>query len=224
MQVSLLPPRTIHRNDISTSRYNAERTLCHPFETRLAGEWTDRGSVEKKGGGKKKKRKKKVISPHRITNDPGGTLLLRQRLFIIRQRFENVSARVVPSIILNTRAEHACTRNAWTRGTAPCPGTKHWFIDAFIRGERGANKSAGAYYFRKVNRSRAWPIGGEWIPQIYFPVFFVIFFLSLEEQKRGPQKWYRMERIESNFCWSFKCFQLLFEIIIYALIVIYNIL
>lgn len=140
------------------------------------------GAWKKKGGGKKK-RKKKVISPHRITNDPGGTLLLRQRLFIIRQRFENVSARVVPSIILNTRAEHACTRNAWTRGTAPCPGTKHWFIDAFIRGERGANKSAGAYYFRKVNRSRAWPIGGEWIPQIYFPVFFVIFFLSLSLSK-----------------------------------------
>lgn len=63
MEVSL--PRTIHRNDISTSRYNAERTLCHPFETRLAGE-TAGGTWRKKRG-----KKKKVISPHRITNDPG---------------------------------------------------------------------------------------------------------------------------------------------------------
>lgn len=171
MEVSL--PRTIHRNDISTSRYNAERTLCHPFETRLAGE-TAGGTWRKK-----REKKKKLSAPTELPMIQG-TLFLRQRLFIIRQRFENVSARVVPSIILNTRG--ARVRNAWTRGV-PCPGTKHWFIDAFIRGERGANKSAGAYYFRKsIDRERGRLVENGFRKFIF--QFFSCFFLSLSRRAK----------------------------------------
>ena len=87
MQVSLLPPRTIHRNDISTSRYNAERTLCHPFETRLAGEWTGRGSVEKKRRRKKKKGKKKLSAPTELPMIQGGPFSFDNGYLL----FDNVS-------------------------------------------------------------------------------------------------------------------------------------
>lgn len=186
MQVSLLPPRTIHRNDISTSRYNAERTLCHPFETRLAGEWTGRGSVEKKRRRKKKKEKKSYQPPpnyqwSRGDPSPSTTVIYHSTTF--RKRF---------------RARHSLDYFKHTRGARvhemrelaelrPVPEQSIDLSTRLFAGNAARiNRRVHIIFEKSIDRERGRLVGNGFRKFIF--QFFSWFFFSLSPSRRAKTR------------------------------------
>lgn len=183
------------------------------------------GERGKKKEEEKKKKEKKSYQPppnyqwSRGDPSPSTTVIYHSTTF--RKRF---------------RARHSLDYFKHTRGTRvhemrelaelrPVPEQSIDLSTRLFAGNAARiNRRVHIIFEKSIDRERGRLVGNGFRKFIFQFFSWFFFSLSLEEQKHGPQKWYRMERIESNFCWSFKCFQLLFEIIIYALIVIYNIL